>query len=308
MKAIALRRYGGPEVLELSELPDPKLGADSVLVRIRAAGVNPVDSAVREGFLDRIYESHFPIVPGWDVAGEVVAVGPAVTEFVAGDAVLGYVQEYDIHRGAYAELLSVRPWLLARKPTNMSWAEAAALPLAGLTAYQALTRTLRLSRGEALVVHAAAGGVGSMAVQIAGILGARVIGTGSDASHDYLRSLGAEPMAYGEGLAERIRELAPDGVDAVLDLIGGEALQTSTRIVHTPTRIASIVDPRVTELGGRFVVVRQSVADLLQLVEYVEEGKLTVHVSARFPLQEAAEAQRLIDARHTRGKIVLEVV
>jgi NADPH:quinone reductase-like Zn-dependent oxidoreductase len=246
-------------------------------------------------------------VPGWDVAGEVVAVGPAVTELAAGDAVVGYVQEDHVQRGAYAELIAARPWVFARKPAQLSWAEAAGLPLAGLTAYQALTRVLGVSQDEVLLVHAAAGGVGSMAVQIASILGARVIGTASEANHDYLRSLGAEPVTYGDSLAERVRELAPAGADAVLDLVGGEALEASPRIARSAARVASIVDPRVTELGGRFVVVRQNPADLLRLVEYVEQGKLTVHVSATFPLEDAAEAQRRSQARHGRGKIVLEV-
>jgi len=307
MKAIAIRQFGGPDALEFMDLPDPKVGGDSILVRVKAAGVNPVDVAVREGFLDSIYESHFPIVCGWDVAGEVEAVGPAVTEFTAGDAVVGYVQEHDIHRGAYAELLSARPWILARKPANISWTEAAGLPLAGLTAYQALTRGLAVSEGEVLVVHAAAGGVGSMAVQLGRILGARVIGTASQGNHDYLRSLGAEPVTYGEGLEERVRELVPEGADAVVDLVGGETLERSPHIARTSGRIASIVDPRAADLGGRFVVVRPNHADLLRIIEYVEHGKLTVHVSATFPLTDAADAHRLSQARHTRGKIVLEI-
>lgn len=307
MQAITLSRYGGPEVLELTEFPDPKLGGDSVLVRVRAAGVNPVDWAVREGFLTEIYDTRLPMVLGWDAAGEVVAVGPAVTEFAPGDEVIGLIQQDQLYRGAYAELVAVRPETLARKPAKLSWDEAAGLPLAGLTAYQALTRGLSLAKGDVLVIHAAAGGVGSMAVQIGRALGARVIGTASEPHHDYLRSLGAEPVSYGAGLLERVRALVPAGADAVLDLVGGETLDISPGLASATGRLASVVDPRVTQLGGRFIVVRHSSTDLLRLVEYVERDELSVHVSDTFPLAQAAQAHRQGQSGHTRGKLILRI-
>ncbi|HEX2419767.1 MAG TPA: NADP-dependent oxidoreductase, partial [Micromonosporaceae bacterium] len=189
----------------------------------------------------------------------------------------------------------------------LDWRQAAGLPLAGLTAYQALHRALRVAKGDTLLVHAAAGGVGSFAVQLAVIQGARVIGTASPGNHDFLRSLGAEPVAYGEGLADRVRELAPDGVAAVLDTVGGDTLAGSPELLGRDGRLASIVDPGVRDLGGQYVFVRPDPVDLAVLCELAEDGRLTVEVSRVFPLERAAEAQTLSQQGHTRGKIVLEV-
>lgn len=307
MKAIVLNRYGGPEVLEIVELSEPKTGPDSVLVRVRAAGVNPVDWKIREGRLDGRFPSHFPIVPGWDLAGVVERVGPAVYEFAPGDKVVGYVREDHIQRGTYAEFVAAPLRTIARKPANLSWTEAAGLPLAGLTAYQTLHRALRVTKGDTLLVHAAAGGVGSLAVRLAVGLGARVIGTASPGNHDFLRSLGAEPIAYGDGLAGRVRSLVPQGADAVLDTMGGHTLARSPDLLAPGGRLASIVDPAVKDVGGRYVFVRPDPADLAALCELAEEGTLTVEVSRTFPLERAAEAQSLSRLGHTRGKIVIEV-
>ncbi len=308
MRAIAQRRYGGPEVLELTDLPDPKVGPDFVLVRVRAASVNPVDWKVREGYLDASFETHFPLVNGWDVAGVVDRVGPSVVEFAPGDEVIGYVREDHVQRGTYAELVSAPVRTLARKPRNLSFPAAAALPLCGLTAYQALTRALHVTADDTVLIHAAAGGVGTFAVQIAKAHGARVIGTASERNHDYLRALGAEPIAYGDGLADGVSDLAPKGVDAVLDLIGGEALTQSVAFVKDPGRIASIIDAKtVTELGGRYVFVRPDPTDLAEITELAESGRLRVELAETFPLEKAAEAQRLIQQGHTRGKIAISV-
>lgn len=307
MKAIVLNRYGGPDVLDVADLPEPTVGPDSVLVRVRAVGVNPVDWKIREGRLEARFPSHFPIVPGWDLAGVVERVGPAVYEFAPGDEVVGYVREDHIQRGTYAELVAAPVRTVARKPGNLSWLQAAGLPLAGLTAYQALHRALRLAKGDTLLVHAAAGGVGSLAVQLAVGLGARVIGTASPGNHDFLRSLGVEPVAYGDGLADRVRSLVSGGVDAVLDTVGGDTLAGSPDLLTPDGRLASIVDPAVKDLGGRYVFVRPDPADLAALCELAEEGRLTVEVSQVFPLERAAEAQALSQQGHTRGKLVLDV-
>ncbi|MFD8702718.1 NADP-dependent oxidoreductase [Kitasatospora sp. NPDC059648] len=307
MKAITYRGYGGPDVLEYGEVPEPKLGPDSVLVRVAAASVNPVDWKIQAGYLDSALDVVFPVIPGWDVAGVVERVGVGVTEFAPGDDVIGYVREDMVRRGTFAEYVAAPVRTLARKPANLDFTQAAGLPLAGLTAYQALTRTLGLKPGETVLVHAAAGGVGSLAVQIAVALGARVIGTAGERNHDYLRTLGAEPVAYGEGLADRVRALAPDGVDAVLDLVGGEALQISPALLSDGGRLASVADGAVLALGGRYVFVRPDVADLTALTDLAESGRLTVEVAATFPLERAADAQRLNAAGHTRGKIVVTV-
>ncbi|MFJ4791488.1 NADP-dependent oxidoreductase [Kitasatospora purpeofusca] len=304
MKAIAIHRYGGPEEVEYTDLPDPKVGPDSVLVQVRAAGVNPVDWKVRDGLLDGLLDAHFPLVMGWDAAGVVRAVGGGVTEFAPGDEVYGYVRKDTVEHGTYAELVAAPVRTLARKPAALDWAQAGGLPLAGLTALQSL-RAVGAGPGDTVLVHAAAGGVGHLAVQIARALGARVIGTAGERNHDYLRELGAEPVRYGEGLAERVRALAPEGVDAALDLVGGDAVEVSAGLVADPARIASVADFGVKARGGRYVWVRPDAAGLAELAALADEGRLTVTVASTFPLAQAASAQALSAEGRTRGKIVL---
>ncbi|MBT2491466.1 NADP-dependent oxidoreductase [Streptomyces sp. ISL-96] len=306
MKAITYRGYGTPDDLDFGDVPEPKLGPDSVLVRVRAAAVNPVDWKIQAGYLDSVLDTVFPVVPGWDVAGVVERVGGGVSEFAPGDEVIGYVREDFVSRGTFAEYVAAPVRTLARKPANLSFEEAAGLPLAGLTAYQALVRHLRIAEGETLLVHAAAGGVGLLAAQLARAFGVRVIGTASERNHDYLRALGVVPVTYGEGLAGRVRALAPEGVDAVLDLVGG-VLEDSAALLAPGGRLASIVDAEVTALGGSYVFVRPDTADLTALTELAERGALSVEVAAVFPLEKAAEALRLSMEGHTRGKIAISV-
>lgn len=307
MRAVALNEYGGPEVLEVMDLPDPKVGPDVVLVRTRAAGVNPVDYKMREGGIDGRFPSHFPLIPGWDLAGTVEEVGPDVREFRSGDEVIGYVRRDHVQLGTYAELVPAPLRTLAPKPASVGWAEAGSLPLAGLTAWQALNRGLELEKGDVLLVHAAAGGVGSFAVQLARVLGAaRVIGTASEGTHDYLRELGAEPVTYGEGLAERVRDLVPEGVTAVLDLVGGEALEVSPSLLAPGGRLVSVRQAdKVKELGGRYIFVRPDGAQLAELSRLVDAGRLAIHLHETFPMERAAAAQRLVEGGHVHGKVAL---
>ncbi|MET9446951.1 NADP-dependent oxidoreductase [Streptomyces cinerochromogenes] len=307
MKGISYPRYGGPEVLEYGELRDPKVGPDQVLVRVRAAAVNPVDWKCREGHLDPVLDAVFPVIPGWDVSGVVVQPGASVTEFAAGDEVIGYVREDFLSRGTFAEYVAAPVRTLARKPRALSFEEAAGLPLAGLTAYQVLVKALEVRRGETVLVHAAAGGVGSLAVQIAAHLGARVIGTVGERNHDYVRTLGGEPVTYGEGLTERVRAIAPEGVEAVFDTVGGDTLKTSANLLAPEGRLASIADPEVLGHGGRYCFVRPDAEDLRHLSELADQGVLSVHVERTFPLERAADAHRLSQEGHTRGKIVVTV-
>lgn len=306
MKAIVTDSYEGPDGLRLTDRPDPKVAPDHVLVRVRAAGVNPVDWKVASGGLDAVYETRFPLIPGWDVAGTVEAVGIDAGEFSAGDEVMGYVRKDEIQNGTYAELVAAPVRTLARKPSSLDWRQAAGLPLAGLTAYQSLRR-LGVGKGDTVLVHAAAGGVGSAAVQIAVALGARVLGTAGEHNHDFLRGLGAEPVAYGEGLADRVRALAPAGVDAALDFVGGGAVEVSQELLDRRERVLSVVDHEVTAKGGRYLFVRPDAAQLTALGDLADAGKLTVHVARSLPLAEAAEAWRLSAEGRTRGKIVLDV-
>ncbi|GAA3488054.1 NADP-dependent oxidoreductase [Streptomyces cremeus] len=307
MKAITYSSYGSPDVLEYVERPEPKLGPDSVLVKVKAASVNPVDWKILGGYLDPALDAVFPVVPGWDVAGVVEKAGAAVTEYAPGDEVVGYVREDLVGRGTFAEYVAAPVRTLARKPANVGFEEAAGLPLAGLTAYQALVKSLKVRAGETVLVHAAAGGVGSLAVQIARALGAEVIGTASERNHDYLRSLGAKPVTYGDGLEGRVREIAPDGVDAVLDLVGGDALQVSPSLLAPGGRLASVADGAVTGLGGSYVFVRPDTVDLTELGALVERGELKVEVASVYPLEKAADAFRESMGGHTRGKIAIRV-
>ncbi|MEI7031442.1 NADP-dependent oxidoreductase [Streptomyces pratensis] len=307
MKAISYPTYGSEDVMEYGERPDPTVGPDSVLVKVRAAAVNPVDRKAREGHLDGAIEAVFPVIPGWDVSGVVVQPGVAVDEFAVGDEVIGYVREDFLSRGTFAEYVAAPVRTLARKPLSLSFEEAAGLPLAGLTAYQVLHRTLKVRSGDTVLIHAAAGGVGSLAVQIARHTGCRVIGSASARNHDHLRSLGAEPVEYGEGLADRLRELAPQGIDAAFDTVGGDALRVSAETLVPDGRLASIVDSEVFSYGGRYAFVRPDATDLAHLAELAEQGVVTVHVDRVFPLEQAAEAHRLNAEGRTRGKIVVTV-
>ncbi|MFI5726618.1 NADP-dependent oxidoreductase [Streptomyces cyaneofuscatus] len=307
MKAISYNAYGSADVLEYGERPDPKVGPDTVLVKVRAAAVNPVDWKAREGYLQGGLDAVFPVIPGWDVSGVVVQPGVAVDEFGVGDEVIGYVREDFLSRGTFAEYVAAPVRTLARKPLSLSFEEAAGLPLAGLTAYQVLHRTLKIRDGDTVLVHAAAGGVGSLAVQIARHTGCRVIGTASARNHDHVRSLGAEPVEYGDGLADRLRELVPEGFDAAFDTVGGEALRVSAETLAEGGRLASIADSEVFSYGGRYAFVRPDAADLAQLAELAEQGIVTVHVDRVFPLEQAAEAYRLNQEGRTRGKIVVRV-
>lgn len=308
MRAAAIAEFGGPEVLRVADVPDPLVGPDVVLIRARAAGINPVDFKIRAGGLAARYPCHFPLIPGWDVAGVVEAVGPAVPEYAPGDEVVGYVRRDHIQWGTYAELVPAPVRTLAPKPASLSWAEAAALPLAGLTAWQLLSRVLEVGEGDVVLVHAASGGVGTFAVQLAQVLGARVIGTASEASHEHLRALGAEPVRYGEGLVERVRALAPGGATAVVDLVGGDALEVSPALLAEGGRLASVTDAaRVRELGGRYWFVRPDAAGLAEVCRFAEEGRLSVRLQGTYPLEDAAEAHRTIEDGHVKGKLALEI-
>ncbi|GCD41648.1 NADP-dependent oxidoreductase [Streptomyces paromomycinus] len=306
MKAIITHSYGDPGQLTWTDRPDPKVGPDSVLVRVKAVGVNPVDWKVLAGHLDPLMNVHFPLIPGWDVAGVVERTGLDATEFAVGDEVVGYVRKDEVQHGTFAELVAAPVRTLARKPAALSWQQAAGLPLAGLTALQVLDR-VGVTKGETVLVHAASGGVGSLGAQIAVARGARVIGTASERNHDFLRSLGAEPVTYGDGLAGRVRELAPDGVDAAVDFVGNGVIDVSQELLRDTSRVASIADNDVLEKGGHMVWVRPDSAGLAALGDLADAGKLTVHVDTVLPLSQAAEAFRRSQEGRTRGKIVLEV-
>jgi NADPH:quinone reductase-like Zn-dependent oxidoreductase len=308
MKAVEYSQFGGADVLRVvDDRPEPHIGPDTVLVKVVAAGLNPVDYKVREGYLRGLIDTDLPAVPGWDVAGVVVKAGLDTPELAEGDEVLAYARKDTVGEGTLAEYVAVPVRTAAKKPAGITFDQAAALPLAGLTAQQTVRRS-GLGAGSTVLVHAAAGGVGSIAVQLAVHAGARVIGTASPANHDYLRSIGAEPVAYGDTLVADVRALAHEGVDVVLDYVGGQAMDTVADVLRPGGRVVSITDARArTEHGGEYVWVRPDPAGLAELAELVADGTVRVEVAQTFDLDHAADAYRALETGHTRGKIVVHL-
>ncbi|OAJ52489.1 hypothetical protein A6V36_13850 [Paraburkholderia ginsengiterrae] len=302
MKAIVYKQYGGPEVLEYVDVPEPKISQNSVLVRVKAAAMNPADHILQSGAADRFTDAWFPVIPGWDVAGVVERVGAGVTEFAPGDAVFGYIRNEILRHGSYAEFVSVPVETLVRKPDAMSWHAAAGLPLAGLTAFRAVIQVLAIERGETLLIHGAAGGVGALAAQLAVSRGARVIGSASIVGQDFLASIGVEPVVYGEGLSEKIRAIFSHEFDAVFDCAGNRALESSVALIGPATRVCSIAagGPGITT-----VFARQSVEILSLLADQVVSGHLKVPIAAVWPLAAAAAAQEALKKPHAPGKFIL---
>lgn len=317
MRGIALEQFGGPDVLQLrDDLPTPPVGPDTVLVRVRAAGVNPVDAKVRRGLLADAFPTWSPVVPGWDASGVVEAVGDAVSEFRPGDEVFGYFRKDFVRDGTYAELTTIRDVHLARKPASLSFEEAAAVPLAGLTAWQLIDEALRVVSGQLVLIHGASGGVGSFAVQLAKRAGATVIAVASAQNHEYLRSIGAaECIDYStEDFVELVGRRHLAGADAVVDLIGGATLTRSAQVVRPRGKIASVIQPPPRgglfaehEIQGRYVFVRPDAGGLRFLARAFDAGELRVELADVLPLAEAPRAHDLVELGHTRGKIVLRI-
>ncbi len=313
MRAVAIREFGGSDRLELMDLPDPKVGPDTVRIAVRAAGLNPVDYKVREGRLEPAFPTRFPLILGWDAAGVVESTGPAVVGLEQGDEVLAYCRKTEIAEGTYAELVSMPAGAVALKPPGASWAQAGGTPLAGLTAWQALVEALEVSDEQTVAIGAAAGGVGHLAVQIAVARGAEVIGIASAANHDFVRSLGADHVIdyHGGDVAEELHELHAGGIDAAFDIYGGDGLAALRNAVRPGGRIVSIADPSPAgdrgDLTGRYVFVRPSARGLYELGRLMEDGRLRVEVAGEFPLADAAAAMDRLQEGHVRGKLVLTI-
>ncbi|MER8001885.1 NADP-dependent oxidoreductase [Streptomyces sp. NPDC095613] len=303
MRAIVFEEFGGPEVLRFTQDAEaPHAGAGEVRVAVRAAGVNPIDYKIRRGWMEQMAPTPLPSVPGTELAGVVDEVGEGVTGFVLGDEVVGWSAT-----GAYAEYALAGT--VVRKPTGLSWAEAAAIPVAGETSLRVLD-ALALGDGETLLLHGAAGAVGSVAAQLAVARGATVIGTASPANHEFVASLGATPVTYGEGLVDRVREAAPRGVDAVFDASGMGVLPDSIALRGgTADRVVTIADARAGEYGVAFsgggTSPERKRAGLEENVRLAAGGALRLRVARTFALSEAARAQELSESGHAGGKLVL---
>lgn len=303
MRAMAYREYGEPKTLELMDLPVPKVAPGTVLIRVERASVNPVDWKVMSGGLDGMLDAVFPVIPGWDVAGTVEAVGPDAPEFSVGDRVASYARKDFVHGGTYGEYVAVPATSVAHVPAGVDMDTAAGLPLAGLTALRTL-ETLKVSAEDRLLIHAASGGVGHIAAQLAREIGAEVIGTASEANHAALENLGATALTYGDGLQDRLRQQHPDGVTAVADF-AGEVLEQTLGVLSDGGRHASVADPSVVEHGGHFIWVRPDGTRLEKLLRKVAEGRLKVSIDTVYPLEQAAQAMEH-NQRGSNGKILID--
>ena len=303
MRAVTYREFGGPEVLRLEDVELPPLGRDAVLVRIHASAVNPVDWKIRAGRLSSVIESAFPIIPGWDYAGVVEAVGPAVTEVAVGDRVIGYARQDLVKWGTAAEFIVAPIRTITQAPQNWSMTEAASLPLAGLTAYQSVHHALGVTAEDTLLVNAAAGSVGTFALQLAAARGAQVLASTSPRNFAYVESLGALPIDRHQPLADELarHQATPT---AACDAVGGAALDQLTSVIP---RVCSIADARVLDAGGRYVFARPDRADLAALVDLADQGELRTEIAEVFSLEETAAAHALSEQRSTRGKIMISV-
>lgn len=298
-RVLAFTEYGPPSVLQLLDLPKPHAGPGQVRVRMRAAGIQPFDCAFRRGDLAGFLPARFPQTLGNDFAGVIDEVGEGVTEVAIGEDVLGYCTLI-----AHAETIVVNASDVVSRPATLPWEIAGGLSASGQTAFNAL-RDLGVRQGDTLLVHAAAGGVGTITVQLAREWGVAVIGTASPRNHEYLTSLSCTPVAYGDGLVDRVRALAPQGVDVVLDCVGGEAVPASIALDVDRSRIGTLADyGAVEKYGVRRPGGDRTADNLRELVELHAAGRLEVPVHA-FSLDRAADAHSEVETGHVRGKVVL---
>jgi NADPH:quinone reductase-like Zn-dependent oxidoreductase len=304
MKAVRIHEYGDAGELKLEESPSPKIAAGQVLVKIRDAAVNPVDWKIREGRLKGQMPASFPLTMGQDFAGEVAELGVGVDRFAVGDRVFGFAS------GAYAEYAAASVSEVAKMPQSMSFDLAASLPTAGLTALQLIRDVVNARKGMTILIHGAAGGVGSFATQIARSLGAKVIGTASDQDVSYLKSLGVEQVI--DYKHERFEEKAHE-IDAVVDLVGGDTLARSYSIVKKGGTLVSTVQQidesaaKQAGISGSSFVMKRNAPDLAEMAKLVDQGVVKPRVSQTMDLAHAKEAQELNETGQSHGKFILKV-
>jgi NADPH:quinone reductase-like Zn-dependent oxidoreductase len=300
-RVYVFNRYGGPEGEELIEQPVAEPGPGELGVQVLAAAVNPMDWKLRSGQLGQ--DRELPVAMGREVAGIVTAVGNGVDGFTVGDEVLGLVAP---GHGGFTEHTIVRAVDAVPKPDEINFADAATIPVAAVAAYDG-THQIELQAGQTLLILGIGGGVGLMAAQIAKVHEFIVLGTASESKRDIVESTGATLVPYGDGLASRLREIAPDGVDLILDLVGGEALREVAELATEPNRIISAADgATATELGGS--ALKRSTEAMAKITEVIEYGLVDPHVSARFPLERAGDAIAAVESGHAAGKIIVEMV
>ncbi|AGY56883.1 NADP-dependent oxidoreductase [Gloeobacter kilaueensis] len=303
MKAVRIYAYGGPEVLQYEDVPQPTAAEGQVLVQLEATAVNPIDWKIRAGLLREMMSFSFPLILGCDLAGTVVQVGPKTSGFAVGDAVYGMPRQ---ENGTYARYAAVDATDIAPKPRSLDFVQAASLPAVALTAWQGLFSAGGLEAGQSVLIHAAAGGVGSLAVQLAKVRGARVIGTTSAGNVEFVRSLGADEVIDYKAVPF---EQVVSGVDLVLDLLGGATQQRSWQLLRPGGTLVSTVFPRPVapreDVQATSMAVVPDAGQLAQITELIDSGKIRPIVGTVLPLSEVQQAHRLSETGHVRGKIVL---
>lgn len=310
---MAIDRFGGPDELHAVDLPVPRAGPGEVLIQIVASGVNPVDWKIVAGALDGHFPHRFPLVPGWELAGTVQDLGEGVIGLRRGERVFAYARKPVVQDGTYAEAIALPEASVAPVPRKLLWEEASGVPLAGLTAWQSLRVQGDVGPDRTVLVHAAAGGVGHLAVQLARDAGARVIGTASARNREFVLGLGAEEVIdyTREDFRDAVRRVCPAGVDVALDTVGGDTLERTFDVVATGGRLIGIVSPpdeghaRARGIRPDYVFVSPSGEQLRTLAALVDRGRLRPHVSRIYPLAQAADALRESQGGHVRGKLVL---
>jgi NADPH:quinone reductase-like Zn-dependent oxidoreductase len=302
-RAVRFDRYGGADVLKVVDVEDPVPGPGQLLVRVKAAGINPGEAKIREGLLHERWPATFPSGQGSDLAGVVEAVGEGASGFRAGDEVIGFTDS----RASQAELVVIEAENATRRPAQVPWEVAGALFVAGATAWAAV-RAVDLSDGDTVVVSGAAGGVGSLAVQLARRAGATVVGLASEHNHEWLRRHGVIPVTYGDGVADRVRAAAPGGVDAFIDTVGSGYVELALQLGVAADRIDTIADFAAVATHGVKAegnAAGASAHTMAELAALVEEGTLDVPIAATYPLDQVRDAYTELERNHTRGKIVL---
>jgi NADPH2:quinone reductase len=315
LKAIVFDAFGGQEKLRVAEVHKPAPAAGEVLIEVHCASVNPVDWKIREGMLAELFPYEFPIIPGWDAAGVVAGLGKDVTAFRVGDKVYAYCRKPKVRHGTYAEYVTMAADAVAPMPRNLDFAAASTIPLTGLTAWQSLFDTGKLSAGQKALIHAGAGGVGSLAIQFAKTAGAVVYTTARGRNHAYVKGLGADAAIdyTREKFVDAVRALAPEGVDLVFDTVGEHVQRESYKTLKRGGMLVSIVNlPESGEAeryGARtgFVFVSPNGGQLREIAALIEAGKVRPAEYEVTPLDRAADAQERSRTGHVRGKIVLNI-
>ncbi len=302
-RAVRFDRYGDVDVLDVVDVDEPQPGPGQLLVRVRAAGINPGEAKIRQGALHERFPATFPSGQGSDLAGVVERVGDAVSQFAPGDEVIGFTD----NRASQAELVLVEAENATRRPPGVPWEVAGSLFVVGATAWAAV-QAVAPGPGDTVVVSGAAGGVGSLTVQLARRSGATVVGLASEPNHPWLREHGVIPVTYGDGVADRIRSAAPDGVDAFIDTVGGGYVELALELGVAPARIDTIADfPAGAKHGVKMDgnAVGASAEVLAELAALIDQGELELPIARVYPLDQVRDAYRELERNHTHGKIVL---